>query len=76
MALREIEPSAGDYVDRRIAKARTDCARQLGGQSIQQALDAKRFDAAYSCGLILNLAIDRAVRAAAPGVRRAFRGLA
>lgn len=67
MALREIEPSAGGYVDRRIAKARTDCARQLGGQSIQQALDAKRFDAAYSCGLILNLAIDRAVRTAAPG---------
>jgi hypothetical protein len=72
MALREIEPATAGYVDRRIAKARTDCAKQLGGRSVQQAIDAKQFKAAYSCGLILNLAIDRAVRAASPGAEGLF----
>lgn len=65
MALREGGREA--YVVQRLDQARSDCTRLLAGRSVQEAVAARDFDAAYSCGMLINLEIDEALRAAGTG---------
>jgi hypothetical protein len=58
---------AGDVVDTKIASAQAACAEAAAQAALRDAIEAGRFDAAYSCGLLISLAIDMEVREAAPG---------
>lgn len=57
----------------RFARAETEravtlCERDREGESMHAAVKAGRFDAAYTCGLLVNLALDRVLsKGAAPG---------
>ena len=61
MALRA---DAKTYVQSSEEKALGQCRDLLKGQSIHDAIAAGTFDAAYSCGMLINLAIDSQVRMA------------
>jgi hypothetical protein len=65
MAVRQTS-GGGAYVDRQIEAARMKCSTERGGRSIREALGAGVFDVSRSCGLLLNLAIDAAVRRSNP----------
>jgi predicted metalloprotease with PDZ domain len=45
-------------------KALGECRELLKGRSVHDAIAAGTFDAAYSCGMLINLAIDSKVRMA------------
>ncbi|WP_420137533.1 hypothetical protein [Sphingomonas sp.] len=47
-------------------QARDDCARRLGGRALRDVLAGGDAQASYSCGLLVNLWLDRAVRARNP----------
>lgn len=49
-----------------VAAAADKCTRQLAGRSVHAALEADTFDAAYTCGLRANLALDAELRRIAP----------
>lgn len=66
LALQASEPAIGAFVASKIRKAQADCTTSLGNRSIREAIGAGDFDVAYSCGLVLNLAIDAAVRRISP----------
>jgi len=66
IAMRALYPAAAPYVARRIEQARGDCERHRGGRSLHAALRADAYDAAYSCGLLINLEIDASIRKADP----------
>lgn len=61
MALRA---DAGAYVQSAEEKALGQCRDFLKGRSVREAIAAGTFDAAYSCGMLINLAIDSKVRLA------------
>ena len=61
VALRSL---AGAYVQSTEARARGKCQEILKGRSIRDALGAGTFDAAYSCGMLANLAVDSKIRSA------------
>lgn len=61
MALRA---NTGAYVQSREEKARGKCRELLNGRSVHETIAAGTFDAAYSCGLLINLAIDSKIRTA------------
>lgn len=61
MALRA---DASAYVQSEEEKARGQCPEFLKGRSVHEAIAAGTFDAAYSCGMLINLAIDSKIRAA------------
>jgi hypothetical protein len=61
MALRA---DAGAYVQSAEEKAVGQCRELLKGQSVHDAIVAGTFDAAYSCGMLINLAIDSKIRLA------------
>jgi hypothetical protein len=69
LILRERDPAA---VRSMIDKAGPKCASDRKEASVRDAIKAGRFDAAYSCGLLLNLAIDAAVRRTSPGTDGLF----
>jgi hypothetical protein len=50
------------YVEAKRSSAAEACRDQRKGKSIRDAIAAGTFDAAYSCGLLVNLEIDAAVR--------------
>lgn len=58
---------AGDVADAKIAGASRECAEAVAPTSVRDAIAAGRFGAAYSCGLLISLAIDGAVQRASPG---------
>lgn len=62
MALRA-DGRAG-YADRKIETARADCAKTTAGRSVRETIAAGAFEAAYSCGLLINLEIDNGLKAA------------
>jgi hypothetical protein len=65
MAVRQT--SAGNaYVDQQIETARAKCDADRKGRSMREALSAGAFDVSYSCGLLLNLAIDTSIRRSNP----------
>ncbi len=55
---------ASTHSDAAVASARAACEEQLDGRAINTAISAGTFDAAYSCGLLLNLDIDAGLKAA------------
>ncbi len=61
MALRA---DAGAYVQSAEEKALGKCRELLKGRSVRDAIAAGTFDAAYSCGMLINLAIDSKIRLA------------
>jgi hypothetical protein len=61
MALRT---DAAAYVKSAEEKARAQCREFLKGRSVHDAIAAGAFDAAYSCGMLINLAIDSRIRLA------------
>lgn len=61
MALRA---QASAYVQSAEEKALGQCRDLLKGRSVRDAIVAGTFDAAYSCGMLINLAIDSKVRLA------------
>lgn len=61
MALRA---DAAAYVQSAEEKALGKCRELLKGRSVRDAIAAGTFDAAYSCGMLINLAIDSKVRLA------------
>ena len=61
MALRA---DAGAYVQSAEEKALGQCREVLKGRSVRETIAAGTYDAAYSCGMLINLAIDSKVRVA------------
>lgn len=61
MALRA---DASAYVQSTQEKALGKCREFLKGRSVRDAIAAGTYDAAYSCGMLINLAIDSKVRLA------------
>jgi hypothetical protein len=55
---------AGAYVQAAEEKARGQCRELLKGRSVRESIAAGTFDAAYSCGMLINLAIDSKIRLA------------
>ena len=66
LALKDTVPGAAPKLHGLVEANRTKCRKLLAGGSVRQAIEAGRFDAAYACGLLINLEIDREVRAARP----------
>lgn len=66
IALRQLNPALAPQVDAKIAEARTACTAARGGRPLNAVIDGGNFDAAYSCGLLLNLAVHDAALAAEP----------
>ncbi|MFC7498410.1 hypothetical protein ACFQRC_04150 [Enterovirga sp. GCM10030262] len=66
LATRETEPRSAAFLAAKIEGADKRCTELLDGASVRDAIAAGRFEAAYSCGLLLNLALDAALRRAAP----------
>lgn len=61
MALRA---DASAYVQSNEEKALGKCREVLKGRSVRETIAAGTFDAAYSCGMLINLAIDAKIRLA------------
>jgi hypothetical protein len=61
MALRA---DANAYVQSAEEKAVGECREFLKGRSVHAAIAAGTYDAAYSCGMLINLAIDSKIRLA------------
>jgi hypothetical protein len=67
IALRDMEPTMAAALDKRVQTAREECAKSVGEGSLRGTLTGGTYQAAYSCGLVLNLALDTAVRQAKGG---------
>ena len=52
----------GDAVRAHVAALAEKCGKILGSRSIHDALDGRDFDAAYACGLQVNLTLDAELR--------------
>lgn len=63
LATAEIDPSK-DRLAELTKIATIKCTKQLQGGSLTKAIAAGSFDASYSCGMLLNLSLDRELRAA------------
>jgi hypothetical protein len=72
IALRERGAASAAFVEARIERARKNCAGKVAGKSIRDVLAAADFDVAYSCGLVLGLAVDEAIRASPGGADGLF----
>jgi hypothetical protein len=57
---------AGDVARSKVASASRECAETVAQTSVRGAIAAGRFGAAYTCGLLVSLAIDEAVKRARP----------
>ncbi|OYY68981.1 hypothetical protein [Sphingomonas sp. 28-63-12] len=66
LALRRMGPEMSAYVDRRIDRAQLACAQTTSDKSIHAAITEREIDPAYQCGLLINLALDAAIRRRAP----------
>lgn len=59
-----LSADAGAYVKAAEEEARGKCREHLQGRAIRDAIAAGTFEAAYSCGMLVNLAIDSKIRLA------------
>lgn len=66
IAMRQSGPDTARYVDQRVAATRQSCPKLLDGRSLHEATSRKVNEAAYQCGLLLNLALDHALRKQMP----------
>lgn len=62
LALAEEGGTAADYAALRLTNLPARCERFRAGVSVRDAIAAGRFDAAYRCGMMVHLALDRALR--------------
>jgi hypothetical protein len=53
---------AGNVAEAKVASARRECTAAVAQTSVRDAIAAGKFDVAYSCGLLVSLAIDEAVK--------------
>jgi len=53
---------AGNVAEAKVASARRECTAAVAQTSVRDAIAAGKFDVAYSCGLLVSLAIDDAVK--------------
>lgn len=65
-ALRASDDAEAAYVGSRVETAAKDCSKKLRDRTMRAALDAGDVGVGYSCGLVLNMPIDAAVRRAFP----------
>jgi hypothetical protein len=63
-AAMSLRAGAAAYVQSSEEKALGECREFLKGRSVRDAIAAGTYDAAYSCGMLINLAIDSKVRLA------------
>lgn len=66
IAMRQSGPDTARYVDQRVAATRQSCPKLLDGRSLHEATSRTVNEAAYQCGLLLNLALDHALRKQMP----------
>jgi hypothetical protein len=66
IALRASGDAESAYVASRLAMAEKECADKLAGRTIREALDAREVKVGYSCGLLLDMAIDAAAKRDSP----------
>ncbi len=66
IALRDSGTSQADYVAQRIASARQSCATLLRDTSLHLATSRQNNTPAYQCGLLVNLALDAALKKQKP----------
>ncbi|MBB6095933.1 hypothetical protein HNQ60_004824 [Povalibacter uvarum] len=59
-----LSADASAYVQSAEGEARGKCRELLKGRSVREAIAAGTFDVAYSCGMLINLAIDSRIRLA------------
>jgi hypothetical protein len=64
LAAMALRADASAYVQSAEEKALGKCRELLKGRSVRETIAAGTFDAAYSCGMLINLAIDSKVRLA------------
>lgn len=64
--LRDLDAAEAWRIDQKIGDARKACASATERRSLANALESGNYQVAYSCGLILNLKIDDAVRRLRP----------
>lgn len=62
IVLRGLDSSSSDYIDSRIAGARSACAEQLGAKGLAEAIESGTFDVAYTCGLVVNFDLHERMR--------------
>ena len=62
-----LRPTAGAFVQSARDTAASKCTELVAERSIRDAIAAGKFEAAYSCGMLLNLALDTKVRTATGG---------
>ena len=72
LALMDLAPVAQEYLKSRKRNAFDDCASGLGSQTLDEAAAAGDYQYHYSCGMLMNLAIDAALRRASNGQRGLF----
>lgn len=74
LAVAAVRPDLRHYVDARIAEAAEDCDEGLRslGAPLNASIDRGAADNYYVCGLVMQIAIDRDVRAASAGARDLF----
>ena len=63
-AAMSLRADASAYVQSTEEKALGQCREFLKGRSVRDAIAAGTYDAAYSCGMLINLAIDSKIRLA------------
>jgi hypothetical protein len=66
IALEEIDTASNAHLQQLLEARSASCSKLLAGGSMHDALAAGRFNAAYDCGLLLNLALHRALLADRP----------
>lgn len=66
LALLATDPSSAPYLRERSQQAEAQCAEELGDRSLYETLAAGKSEAAYSCGLVLNLALHAELRRRRP----------
>lgn len=79
IALRQLNPAFGSRIEARAEEARTSCASATRQRPLTAVVEGGDFAAAYSCGLLINLAIHDAALAARPkseGLFTVWRGFA
>ncbi|HJY06665.1 MAG TPA: hypothetical protein VJ323_10115, partial [Bryobacteraceae bacterium] len=64
LAAMALRADASAYVQSTEEKAPGECREFLKGRSVRETIAAGTYDAAYSCGMLINLAIDSKVRLA------------
>jgi hypothetical protein len=59
-----MQPEAAQFVRSARETAASKCAELIAEKSIREAIAAGKFDAAYKCGMLLNLTVDARIRTA------------